>query len=199
MCAMGGFLGAYALFLRGGNFGSASTGNLLECMIMIKERRPLEVLIRLGGGLLFALPFMISKWMELKTSLDRAKIILIGELAALIICAFIPADAHPVLALYPIFFISGFQWSVFGGTGKYGCSTIFISNNTRQCASSFAEYLITGNKEMRAKSAFYGKSILSFLLAGLLSALLAMHLGPVSALCGMVFPIAVLIIGKGQA
>lgn len=182
MCGAGGYLGVYALFLRGGVFGSAATGNLLECMIDLAELQLNEVLIRLGGGIMFALPFVISKWMELKTDVNRRRFALYLEMGVMMLLAMIPSDCHPVLALYPLFFTTGFQWSVFSGGSDYNSSTIFISNNTRQCFSGLAEYWITGNKESGKKASFYGISILSFLGAGVVSAIVAMEMGTWSSL-----------------
>ena len=196
MCTMGGFVGAYALLLRGGNFGSASTGNLLECMIMIAECKPLDVIIRLGGGFLFALPFMVSKWMEKRTSINRHRLCLYGEILVMFLLALLPIDMNPVLALYPLFFITGFQWSVFSGTSQYNCSTIFISNNTRQCATALSEYLLENDSGQADKSWFYGRSILCYLGGGLVSAYLAHHFGPVASVAGILMPLLVLLFTK---
>lgn len=195
MCALGGFLGGYALLLRGG-FGSAATGNLVECMIEFAEHKPMEALIRLGGGLAFTLPFMLSKWLEHRTRLNREKLCLWLEIVGFLLCSFIPADFHPVLALYPIFFLSSFQWSIFYGTEKYNCATIFISNNTRQTFSALADYWLTGKQEMKEKAVFYGVSVLCFLLLCLGSALLVLKTGPMCLSAAAVIPIAVLVLMK---
>lgn len=191
MCVMGGFFGGYALLLRHG-FGSAATGNLLECMISLSLGNFEEVMIRFGGGLMFLLPFMVSKWMELKTDCNRKDFSIALSCAGLIILGFLPGTVHPVLALYPLFFITGFQWSVFSGVKEYPCSTIFISNNTRQCFSALAEYLVTKDIKMRSKSAFYGFSICCFLAGGLIAAFLTGRFGPEASFGG----IAILLLVK---
>lgn len=199
MCGMGGFLGAYAMLLRGGNFGSAVTGNLLECMIHLAEWNWQEVVIRAGASILFIIPFFLSKWIDKKTQWNRRFLCLGLEIFCLLICSCLPLGIHPVLALYPIFFTSSFQWSVFRGTDDYVCSTIFISNNTKEWASSFADFLMTHDPSQKKHADFYGKSVLCFLFIGLLSTILTLHLGPQSALIALIIPLLSLMVLKTQA
>ena len=46
---VGGFLGAYAILLHAGNFGSAQTGNLMEMGAELVSMEWFNVLLRLGG------------------------------------------------------------------------------------------------------------------------------------------------------
>ena len=49
MAAVGGFFGVYAIMLRGGNSGSAATGNLINLAVAGLDGSVGELLIRLGG------------------------------------------------------------------------------------------------------------------------------------------------------
>ena len=51
---VGGFLGAYAILLHVGNFGSAQTGNLMEMGAELVSMEWFNVLLRLAALVLFA-------------------------------------------------------------------------------------------------------------------------------------------------
>ena len=52
---VGGFLGAYAILLHAGNFGSAQTGNLMEMGVELVSMEWFNVLLRLAALVLFGL------------------------------------------------------------------------------------------------------------------------------------------------
>ena len=52
---VGGFLGAYAILLHAGNFGSAQTGNLMEMGAELVSMEWFNVLLRLAALVLFGL------------------------------------------------------------------------------------------------------------------------------------------------
>ena len=105
MSLLGGFLGTYTLLLRGGNFGSAQTGNFLETMISLSEKNFAEVGIRIGAAVVYAVSLIISYILTNYSKTNMKKLVLIVEAIGLCIAAFIPLSADPVLALYPIFAI----------------------------------------------------------------------------------------------
>ena len=61
------------------------------------------------------------------------------DFAAICVVGFLPAKMDPVKALYPIFFVTAFQWCVFKGANGYVSSTIFSTNNLKQTVLSAAE------------------------------------------------------------
>ena len=75
------------------------------------------------------------------------------ELLAVLIVGMIPATVDPLLSLYPIFFVTAFQWCVFKGAEGYACSTIFSTNNLKQTVLSFTEYFMVreDDEEERTK------------------------------------------------
>jgi uncharacterized membrane protein YoaK (UPF0700 family) len=55
-----------------------------------------------------------------------------------------------------------FQWNAFSGSYGYVSSTIFSTNNTRQIALAFAEYLCNHDKTYLHKLGFFAASLVSF-------------------------------------
>ena len=88
------------------------------------------------------------------------------ELLAVLIVGMIPATVDPLLSLYPIFFVTAFQWCVFKGALGYVSSTIFSTNNVKQTVVSLMEYLLLDDLEEKQeklkKAQFFGGTLLSF-------------------------------------
>jgi uncharacterized membrane protein YoaK (UPF0700 family) len=188
MTCIGGYLGAYALLLRGGNFGNAQTGNLLEMMLDIVEGGWRDLLIRLGAMGLFAVALVLSSLLQNHTAAPMAKLCIGVDGLGAVAAALIPASAHPVVALYPVFFLTAFQWGTFCGAEGYGCATIFSTNNLRQVVTGWTEWFATKDPAQRRKAMFYTATVATFLLGGLAGGFLAAGMGTVASL-GIFLPL----------
>lgn len=191
MAMIGGIYGAYALEFRGA-FGSAMTGNFLDvagelARITIwstTEEIP-TLLLRIGAALIFGFAMVLCTMLKTRTKLPMQKVTLIIEAIGMILTVFIPMETEPILALYPIFFLSSFQWGTFSGVKEYGCATIFSTNNFRQCVTAWAEYTLTHQEKDRRKGSFYGMTILSFLIGGYLGTVSTEYFAAYGLLLGL--------------
>ena len=166
MALCGGFLGSYALFSRQLVFGSAQTANLMELVAAICGRNPEEVLIRLAALALYAWGVAFSVILTRKTTVDIQYVSIVMEYAAVFFSAFIPLSVNPVAALYPLFFVTAFQWCAFKGVEDFASSTIFSTNNVKQTVLGFTTYCLEKNPDRKRyqgrKACFFGGTLLSF-------------------------------------
>ncbi len=190
MSFVGGFLGTYALLLRGGNFGSAQTGNLMEMMIDISEGNLYDLLTRIGALILFGASLAVSYILTNYTSLNMKKLCLWADAAGLVVSALIPTTVYPILALYPVFVIASFQWGTFAGAKSYNSASIFSTNNFKQCVWGWTQFAITRDKKALEKARLYTFTLLSFMAGALIGCFAAGALGTYGALIGLV-PLAV--------
>ena len=109
MCFVGGFLGAYAIFLRGGNFGSAQTGNLIEAVLEGLGGEWPQLFLRLGAFGIYVIGIIASFLLGKRFKGRMSRICLAVEAAGLVIAALIPENAEPVAALYPYFLLPHFS------------------------------------------------------------------------------------------
>lgn len=186
MTLVGGWLGAYAILLRGGNFGSAQTGNLIEMMLDIVEWDLFDLGVRLLAAVIFALALVLSTLLSHRAGLPMKTVTLLVEAAGMVVAALLPTDMNAVVALYPIFFISSFQWGTFNGAEGYSCSTIFSTNNLRQSVTAWVEYRVTGETTFRDKAVFYTQTVCCFLLGALLGGACSLRLGVRAMLLGLI-------------
>ena len=159
MCMVGGFLGSYALLLRG-NFGSAQTANLIQLFIQFRYGDFFHIFLRIAACLLYitmlSAAFFLARWDR-----NKAKIIcILLEAAGLILVGLIPKDVDDLTAVMPLFAITAFQWGNFNGVRGYSSPTLFSTGNLRNCTVSWLEYL-SGETE-RLKRAIYFTETLCF-------------------------------------
>ena len=167
MSICGGFLGAYALLGRMDIFGSSQTVNLIDAIFEILGKNWEEAVLHIGAFLVFSGSIVLSVLLTRKTSLNLKYIAIFIETAVVIIEGALPDSMNALIALYPIFFVSAFQWSVFKGAKGYESSTIFSTNNVKQTMIALTEYFICREKkEERKKYAekakFFGGTLISY-------------------------------------
>ena len=168
MALCGGFLGAYAIFNRMAVFANAQTANLIELIGDLVGRDFTEGMIRLGAFLTFAFGIVLSVFLERRLHRKLKYLEIFVELGVVFLVGFFPAGLHPILAVYPIFFIAALQWCVFPGADGFTAANVFSTNNVKQTVASFTEYLMERRKnpEKAAKTArkarFFGGTLLSF-------------------------------------
>ena len=115
MAICGGFLGGYAIFSRMAVFGSAQTANLIELVHSVLGNDILEMCLRLGALLIYVGAIIIAVYLEKRSKINLKYLCSALELLAVLIVGMIPATVDPLLSLYPIFFVTAFQWCVFKG------------------------------------------------------------------------------------
>jgi uncharacterized membrane protein YoaK (UPF0700 family) len=155
MSMVGGFLGAYALLERGGNFGSSQTSNMIYLMVGWLHGSVSEILIHTFSLLIYIITLIIAFLLPKYVKADMRCICIIAEVIGVLFTGFLPAKMNPIVALYPIFAMTGLQWGTFSGAKGYASSTIFSTNNLRQTVYSFTEYCRTKKSADLQKFKFF--------------------------------------------
>lgn len=185
MCVTGGFLGAYALLCRDYNFGNAQTVNLIQLFTCVLGRNFFEFFLRFLGFVLYVGAILIYIYLDKKTEINLERYAILVNLAGVVLLAFLPQNINPVVGILPIFFMMSTQWSVFHGIGEYNSSTIFSTNNIRQCTLGFGNYLISKDKKSLEKGKFFGNSLLWYHLGVVLSFFSCRYFGVKASLCAI--------------
>lgn len=160
MCIIGGFLGAYALLCRDFNFGNSQTANLIQIFTCVIGSNFLEFLLRIAGTALYVGAILIYVYLDKKTSVNLQRYAITVNLIGAILLSVFPQDFNAVAGILPIFFMMSTQWSVFHGVGEYNSSTIFSTNNIRQCTLGLGAYFIGKEQKGLEKAKFFGNSLL---------------------------------------
>ncbi len=171
MATFGGFLGGYTV-TRCGVLASAETVNLIVLTQAIFGLDISQMLIRLGAALTFAFSISLSTVLRRKKKINLQFWAVIADSIGIIIVSFLPESAG-FFALYPIFFITGFQWNAFPGACGYASSCVFSTNNYRQLIIGITEYIQTKDQEVLRRTRFFASSLLFF------------HIGVAAAFFGM--------------
>ena len=182
MCLVGGFLGAYALFNRGGNLGSAQTANLISIVFCLLGNNLEEFTIRLVGLFLYFLGIELYVHLSHKESFNIKRYGIVVNMVGIIVLSFIPSTSDPVIGLLPLFFMMSTQWSIFHGTCGYNSSTIFSTNNFRQLSLAIGEYLHQKDDKHIAKAKFFANSLFWYHLGVAISFICCLYLGTLACL-----------------
>lgn len=181
MAVCGGFFGGYAIFGRMAVFGSAQTANLIELMGDILGGNAGEALLRILALVIYVGAMIIFSILAKKTAVNLRYLAILLEMLTAALIGFFPKEMNPIVALYPVFFATSFQWCVFKGADGYACSTIFSTNNVKQTVLSFTDYFLTEKKKEKEreqdlkKGKFFGGTLLCF-HAGVAIAYIALQL-----------------------
>ncbi len=165
MAAVGGFFGVYAIMLRGGNSGSAATGNLINLAVAGLDGSVGELLIRLGGLACYTVGIVTATLTRYRCRRQGRDFRLWAAAIDALLCpvlALIPETVDPLVALYPMFFATAFHWMAYYLAAGYNASTIFSTNNLRQFAEGLTEYLLTRDSAHLRRARFYGGTLLWF-------------------------------------
>lgn len=162
MSLIGGFLGAYALLNRGNVFGSAQTANLITITFQLIGHNFYELLIRIGALVIYGAAIVLAIIIPRYSKINMKLASILCTMLTVLLLGFLPADMNPIIALYPVFFVTAFQWSVFKGAQGYLSSPIFSTNNFKQMLSAFTEYCLSHEEAQKKKARFYGLTLLSF-------------------------------------
>ena len=167
MATFGGFLGAYAILARMRVFGSAQTANLIELVCDILGRNLEGVLTRVMALVVYGGAIALAAVLIKKVQWNLKYLAIFLDAFAILVAGFLPEDMDPVAALYPVFFVTAFQWCVFQGAKGYTSSTIFSTNNLKQTVFSITEYFIyrkeeNVRKQKAEKAVVFGGTLFSF-------------------------------------
>mgnify|MGYP000355729002 CR=1 FL=1 len=84
-CPCGGFLGAYAILLHMGNFGSAQTGNIMEMAASLVSGEWYDVLLRFLALPLFGGGVVVSYILTNHTNINMRKLAIVVDAAGLVV------------------------------------------------------------------------------------------------------------------
>lgn len=163
MAVVGGFFGVYALLLRDENFGSSETTNLIYLFASGLGGDMTSFWIRMGAMWCYIAGVIFATLMPKCRKDKDIRYIAIGiDILCCIVLARIPADVDCVLALYPMFFTTAVQWLAFTKGSGFNSSTIFSTNNVRQCFAGIAEYCCSHETKYALQAKFFGGTLICF-------------------------------------
>lgn len=161
MCIVGGFLGSYALLLRG-NFGSAQTANLILLFVNIEKGSFGEVGLRICALIIYIAVLSITYVIVKKYGRKARQVSIVIEAVGILLIGFLPSNMNDIVALLPVFALAACQWGNFNGTKKYNSPTLFSTGNVRQCIDAWTEYGLERNRIIKMKALFYSKTLLFY-------------------------------------
>ena len=174
---VGGFFAGYAILCRCGLLANAQTMNLIELVMSALRGDIVAVLLHVGGLVLYIAGTMLTVLLPHYFNLNMQRAVTFIDALACIVLCFIPADANPLLGLYPLFFAMSIQWSSFSGAKGYTSSTIFSTNNVKQASLAFASYITDGDRKHIDTLLFYVFTILAFSLGSAVSFIAVLFMG----------------------
>ena len=163
MTLIGGFMGGYAILNRHDVFGSAQTGNMLSLAMDAVGHPDEQWFFRVLAMMIYIVSMAATVVISHKISkINQKRLSILIDGAVLLVIGFYPAEMNPFVALFPIFFATAFQWCSFKGADGFASSSIFSTNNLRQCVTGFTEYLCSKDTESLRRGIYFGKVLICF-------------------------------------
>jgi len=162
MAIVGGFAGAYSIYIRGGLFANAQTVNLISLVYSIIGKDITDASLRLLALIIYLSAYALFVIIRDLTKLNEKNMAIIFDIIAILTVSFIPLSVPGIISLFPLFFALPFQWCAFSGSYGYVSSTIFSTNNTKQSVVAFCEYAIHKDKDKLRRGFFFLGSLLCF-------------------------------------
>ena len=166
---IGGILGGYAIAGFQGMFASAQTTNLIAIIELLLGKNVMEAMCRVGALMVFVSGIVISEYIKLKKSWNVKRIAVVVDMLAAVWLAFGVLSDNTILALYPCWFATAFQWNIFEGAQGYTSSCIFSTNNLKQFTLATTRYLCKKDLVEKNKAKYFGKVLLCFHLGVLVA------------------------------
>lgn len=185
MAFVGGFFGVYAILSFCDLFGNAQTANMIYFVTDLLGHDFADACLRLGGVLLFMATIALTVWLPRHSSINLQVASIFLDGAAAVLIGLFPMDIHPVLALYPFFFATAFQWNSFKGAKGFASSTLFSTNNLKQFTMAVTEVFLNKDKTHTVKAKFFGCTLLSFHVGVACSFAARSLIGPRSIWCAL--------------
>lgn len=177
MAASGGFFGAYAVINYHNVFANAQTNNMMEIVFSLIGHDFLTVLLRGTALLVYMLGLVTSTLILRCTKWNLHMVSVLCNLCAIITLAVLPKGTNYYIALYPLFFVTAFQWNSFKGVDGYVSATIFSTNNLKQFTTSLVEYACVHDQKLKHKAKIYGTTLLAFYISAAVSCVSSMAWG----------------------
>lgn len=168
MALIGGISGAYAILVRGGNFGAAETTNLIELVLDCAEHNISDILIRMLILLIYSSSIILAYLISLKIPARKYPVCLTVECICVLLAGLLPTTLNPLVALYPIFAMSAFQWQIFTDASTYNSSTIFSTNNLKQTLLCWTNYFLKGDLQQKKRAVYFTRTLIAFHIGVLL-------------------------------
>lgn len=162
MAFTGGFFGVYAIVTFCDLFGNAQTSNLIYFVTDLLGHNYQDAFLRLGGVFLFMCATALTVYLPKHSRINLQITSIFIDMAAAVMVGLFPSDIRPVLALYPFFFATAFQWNSFKGAKGFNSSTLFSTNNLKQFTMAITEVFLNKDKTHTVKAKFFGCTLLSF-------------------------------------
>lgn len=159
---IGGLTGAYAILVRGGNFGAAQTMNLIEMVLNFAEMNLTDALLRLAifvlywtchpGGLFNWRTFSIIE--SIHCTRHRS-------------CLRLDRRCHSGICestdcTFSVFILNAYQWQTFTDPECYNSSTIFSTNNYKQTILSWTRYHINHDLAQKKRAWLFTNTLILF-------------------------------------
>ena len=185
MAFVGGFFGVYAILSFCNLFGNAQTANLIYFVTDLLGGDVKDAALRIGGMLLFMAAIVLTVYLPKHSRVNLQVMSVLLDAAAAVLVGLFPADIHPVLALYPFFFVTAFQWNSFRGAQGFASSTLFSTNNLKQFTMAVTEVFLNKDKTHTVKAKFFGCTLLFFHVGVACSFAARTLIGPRSIFCAL--------------
>lgn len=178
-------MGTFAVCGFGGNFASAQTGNIMSLTKDLVGGDLVQAGIRLGALALFSLSIAAAYLINRMVKPDMERLCLIVDAGGLLLCLLLPKELPDLVRLYPIFIASSFQWGTFSGTDGYNSSTIFTTNNLKQCVLSWTQYFLDHEEAMRRRAWFYTITVGAFITGAFMGCMAVLRMGDRGVVWGL--------------
>lgn len=167
----GGYMDAYSYLARGGVFANAQTGNMVLLGIGIIQGKILETSKYLIPIIAFVVGILVAELIQNKFNTlkrtDWRQFVLIIEILAIIVAAFLPLGAMDTVANTLISFVSALQMQSFRHMNGNAFASTMCTGNLRSGTESLYRYAFKGNKAMKNKwMQYYGINFIFILGAG---------------------------------
>lgn len=186
MAFTGGFFGVYAILSFCDLFGNAQTANMIYFVTDLLGRNFADAFLRIGGALLFMAAIALTVYLPKHCRINLQVVSIFLDALAAVTIGLLPSDINPVLALYPFFFATAFQWNSFKGAKGFASSTLFSTNNLKQFTMAVTEVFLNKDKTHTVKAKFFGCTLLFFHVGVACSFIARTLIGPKSIWCALV-------------
>lgn len=190
MTLLGGFMGGYAVLSHDDFFGSAQTTNMIALTIGAVSGPGSEWIARFVGLLIYIAGLASTVFISHKLKPEQQKkFSIVLDAMVLFFVGFLPKNLDIIVATYPIFFATAFQWCSFKGADGFVSSSIFSTNNLRQCVTGFTEYFYSHDTEALRRGIYFGKVLFSFYFGVVLASFSCNSLGLKGSWPGILFTV----------
>lgn len=195
---IGGLTGAYAILVRGGNFGAAQTMNLIEMILNFTKMNLTDAFLRLAIFILYGLAIITAFLIGERFPSVKSYIALAVEAVCVWTAGIIPTSVHPLIALFPVFILNAYQWQAFTTPECYNSSTIFSTNNYKQTLLAWTRYHMSHDLAQKKRAWLFTNTLILFHLGVLVGYFAVKYIGahgiwvafiPLVTAVGLVIPV----------